>query len=174
MEWLLFLIVLVVGAVAAVLYYKKRVEAVQAWRARREKGIEQRLSLIEEGLTLPSLPPESNFRPRKGELVYSALPAVRKQMKSVTKRVRYGGPTARIKIAKGLYWRMGDVAYEQVKEDVLDTKGAGLLFITNQRLVFDAFGETIFRSSAGASARWRARPSARWNRPANRLATSTA
>lgn len=141
MEWFVFLIVFVVGAGAAVLYYRKRLEAEQAWRARREKGIEQRLSLIEEGLTLPSLPSESNFRPKKGELVYAAVPVIRKQMKSVTKRVRYGGPTARIKIAKGLYWRMGDVAYQQVKEDVLDTKGAGLLFITNQRLVFDAFGD---------------------------------
>jgi hypothetical protein len=95
--------------------------------------------MIEAGEPVP-VPSDVNFRPKKGEVVYSALPAVRMQMKTVTKRVRYGGPTARIKIVKGLYWRMGDVGIERVTEDVLDNKGGGVLVITNQRLVFDAFG----------------------------------
>lgn len=140
MEW--FLIVFVVGAVAAVLYYrtKKRLEAEQALRATREECVKQRLPMIEAGEPVP-VPSDVNFRPKKDEVVYSALPAVRMQMKTVTKRVRYGGPTARIKIAKGLYWRMGDVGMERVTQDVLDNKGGGVLVITNQRLVFDAFGD---------------------------------
>lgn len=140
MEWVLILVV--VALTAAVLYYrtKKRLEAEQALRATREECVKQRLPMIEAGEPVP-VPDDVNFRPKKGEVIYSALPAVRMQMKTVTKRVRYGGPTARIKIAKGLYWRMGDVGMERITEDVLDNKGGGVLVITNQRLVFDAFGD---------------------------------
>lgn len=53
-----------------------------------------------------------------------------------TTRVRYGGPTARIKIAKGLYWRMGDVGVRSVSEDVWTQVDSGQLYLTNKRLLF--------------------------------------
>ena len=54
----------------------------------------------------------------------------------VMKRIRYGGPTLRIKIVKGVYWRAGDLAIQPVSEDVLMKIDSGQLFLTNKRLIF--------------------------------------
>lgn len=58
------------------------------------------------------------------------------EQRRVTKRVNYGGPIARIKIAKGLYYRMGSFSAQRVTEDVWQTIDSGQLYLTNKRLIF--------------------------------------
>jgi uncharacterized tellurite resistance protein B-like protein len=58
------------------------------------------------------------------------------EQRRVTKRINYGGPTARIKIAKGVYYRMGSIAAKSVSEDVWKVIDSGNLYLTNKRLIF--------------------------------------
>lgn len=58
------------------------------------------------------------------------------EQRKVTRRINYGGPTLRIKIAKGFYWRAGSMNVQAVSDDVWKVIDSGKLFITNKRLVF--------------------------------------
>ncbi|RIV31532.1 hypothetical protein D2V08_13885 [Flagellimonas lutimaris] len=58
------------------------------------------------------------------------------EQRRVTKRINYGGPTARIKIAKGVYYRMGSIAAKSVSEDVWKVIDSGNLYLTNKRIIF--------------------------------------
>jgi hypothetical protein len=58
------------------------------------------------------------------------------EYRKVTRRIRYGGPTLRIKIMKGVYWRAGDIAVQSISEDVLTQIDSGVVFITNKRILF--------------------------------------
>lgn len=58
------------------------------------------------------------------------------EQRRVTKRLKYSGPTMRLKIAKGLYWRAGDLGVQRISEDVWKKIDAGDLFLTNKRLIF--------------------------------------
>ncbi len=57
------------------------------------------------------------------------------EQRSVTKRVNYGGVTARIKIVKGLYYSAGSIAPDIRKENVWKTVDAGDFYLTNKRLI---------------------------------------
>jgi len=48
----------------------------------------------------------------------------------------YAGPTMRVKIAKGVYYRMGALAHAPVTVDAIVKIDAGRVFVTNKRLVF--------------------------------------
>jgi len=58
------------------------------------------------------------------------------EQRRVTKRINYDGPTARIKIAKGIYYRAGSMGVHRVSEDVLQTIDSGKIYLTNKRLIF--------------------------------------
>jgi hypothetical protein len=58
------------------------------------------------------------------------------EQRRITKRVNYGGPTARIKIAKGVYYRVGSIGVQRVSEDVWQTIDSGQIYLTNKRLIF--------------------------------------
>lgn len=58
------------------------------------------------------------------------------EQRRITKRINYGGPTARIKIAKGLYYRIGSLSVQRATEDIWQTIDSGQLFLTNKRLIF--------------------------------------
>jgi hypothetical protein len=58
------------------------------------------------------------------------------ESRKVTKRVNYGGPTFRVKIAKGIYYRAGSVGVSRESEDVLTQIDTGTLYITNKRILF--------------------------------------
>lgn len=55
----------------------------------------------------------------------------------MTRSIRYHGPTARIRIAKGVYWRVGSISPTRVTEEMLAPLDWGTLYITNRRLLFD-------------------------------------
>ena len=73
---------------------------------------------------------------QKNETCYFSQGAVWKEQKRITQRIRYGGPTMRIKIAKGVYWRMGDLGVKTSTSEEWVTKDSGSLILTNKRLIF--------------------------------------
>lgn len=58
------------------------------------------------------------------------------EQRRATRRINYGGPTLRIKIAKGLYWRAGSLGVQRITEDVWQVIDSGDLYLTNKRIIF--------------------------------------
>ncbi|MGB4267820.1 MAG: hypothetical protein WBK20_01430 [Spirochaetota bacterium] len=58
------------------------------------------------------------------------------EQRKVTKGYNYSGPSLRIKIAKGLYWRVGSIAVKSIQQDEYVLIDVGKLFLTNKRLIF--------------------------------------
>ena len=56
--------------------------------------------------------------------------------RKVTEGVRYAGPTYRLKIAKGFYYRLGNINTQRISKDVMTLIDSGELHITNKRIVF--------------------------------------
>src|ERR1035437_1963971 len=56
--------------------------------------------------------------------------------RTVTKRINYGGPTARIKIMKGIYYRAGSMGVQRITSEELQIIDSGQLYITNKRIIF--------------------------------------
>ena len=89
---------------------------------------------IDQG-QLPEL--EVPVRLQRGERCYWHGDGRLHEFRSVTTAVRYSGPTARIRIARGLSWRVGHLAVNRVTQDILREIDAGTLYITSKRLIFD-------------------------------------
>jgi len=89
--------------------------------------------LIENG-NLPIVDVDINLQ--KNEDCYFTANANWYEYRRVTRRVRYGGPTFRLKIAKGLYWRAGDLGVQAVSDDILTLIDTGLLYLTDKRIIF--------------------------------------
>ena len=53
------------------------------------------------------------------EVCYFSGPAAHHEIKVVTKRVNYSGPTASIRIMKGVRWRVGSISTQKVTTDVM-------------------------------------------------------
>jgi len=64
------------------------------------------------------------------------------EYRRVTRRIRYGGPTLRVKIAKGVYWRAGDLGFQAVSDDTLTLIDTGRLYLTNKRIIFIGYKNT--------------------------------
>jgi hypothetical protein len=92
------------------------------------------LARIEEG-NLPVLAPEIKLQ--RGETCHAFFACTQSEIRTHTKSIRYSGPTASIRIMKGVRWRIGQVAVERVTRDVLTQLDAGMLYVTNKRLLFD-------------------------------------
>lgn len=73
---------------------------------------------------------------QRGENCYYSNYVEWYEKRTVTKRINYGGPVARIRIAKGLYYRVGSVNYEKVSSEHLLLIDSGEVFITNKRIIF--------------------------------------
>jgi hypothetical protein len=88
---------------------------------------------IENG-EIPTIEPNINLQ--RGESCYFEIVANWHEHRRQTTRIRYSGPTARIRIAKGIYWRAGDLGVKPVSQDVLKLIDTGSLYLTNKRLIF--------------------------------------
>jgi hypothetical protein len=77
-----------------------------------------------------------DIRIQKSEQCYFSSPATWLELRKVTTRVNYGGPTMRIKIVKGIYWRAGSVGVQRVSEDVMKPIDTGTFYLTTKRIVF--------------------------------------
>lgn len=87
-----------------------------------------------ENAELPELTPEINIQ--KSEKLHFKTHANWLEQRRITKRYNYAGPTARIKLAKGVYYRMGSIAVQPVSEDIWQTIDSGQIYLTNKRLIF--------------------------------------
>lgn len=87
-----------------------------------------------ENSALPELMSDINLQ--KNEILHFHTEINWYEQRRVTKRINYGGPIARIKIAKGIYYRLGSVGVQPVSEDVLQMIDSGKLYLTNKRVIF--------------------------------------
>jgi len=89
--------------------------------------------LIENG-DIPVLEPGINLQRR--EECYFFTDCTWYEYRRITRRINYGGPTFRLKLAKGIYWRVGSFNVQAVSQDVMVPIDQGRLFLTNKRLIF--------------------------------------
>lgn len=94
---------------------------------------------IDQG-RLPSL--DVPVRLQRGEVCHWCGFGRLNEYRSVTTRVGYSGPTARIRIARGLSWRMGSLAVSRVTQDVLKELDSGTCYVTSKRLIFNGSKKT--------------------------------
>jgi hypothetical protein len=73
---------------------------------------------------------------QKGEQCYYFSEADWYEKRTITKRINYGGPTARIKIMKGVSYRMGSIGFQRVSSEELRLIDHGQVYVTNKRLIF--------------------------------------
>lgn len=72
----------------------------------------------------------------KSETLHFTASVAWQEQRRVTTRYNYAGPTARIKIVKGVYYRFGSMGVRPQSEDVWQTIDQGKIFLTNKRLIF--------------------------------------
>ena len=89
--------------------------------------------LVEKG-SIPEI--DVGIKLYKKEKCYYVAPANWYVRKKRTKRLRYSGPTARIKLARGIYWRMGDLGLQTVSQEEWEKVDEGEFFVTSHRLIF--------------------------------------
>lgn len=88
---------------------------------------------IAEG-DVPTIDPGINLF--KNESCYFTAAATWLEYRTVSQRYNYSGPTARIKIAKGIYWRMGSMNVKPTPKEELRPIDTGYLYLTSKRIIF--------------------------------------
>jgi hypothetical protein len=58
------------------------------------------------------------------------------EQRVVRGNINYAGPTYRLKIAKGFYYRVGSIKYAQQSKEQLQKIDSGKVYITNKRVLF--------------------------------------
>ncbi len=89
--------------------------------------------LIENG-QIPVLEVDLNLQ--RGEECYFITDVQWYEQRAVTQRVNYHGPTARIKITKGVYYHVGSIAPQRVSAEEWKQIDTGRVYLTNKRLIF--------------------------------------
>jgi hypothetical protein len=74
---------------------------------------------------------------QKKELCHFSCSTTLHEMRTETVRTTYQGPSAHIRIVKGVYYRFGSVQAQRITRDVLRPIDSGALYLTNKRLIFD-------------------------------------
>lgn len=72
----------------------------------------------------------------KSEACYFTCNALWFEFRTVTKRINYSGLGARVRIAKGVYYRVGTVAPQRITSEELKLIDSGKIYITNKRVIF--------------------------------------
>lgn len=75
----------------------------------------------------------------KGEVCHFSAPATWNELRTRTQRYNYSGPSARIRICKGFYYRVGSMKIDPVRTEYLHEVDRGNLYITNKRVVFHGY-----------------------------------
>jgi hypothetical protein len=88
---------------------------------------------IENG-QLPSVIPDINIQ--KNEMCFIQTFGNYFEYKTVTSRIGYSGPTFRLKIVKGVYFRSGSLATKRETKEILSKIGSGSIYLTNKRVIF--------------------------------------
>jgi len=86
-------------------------------------------------------PIDCDINLKRGEECYYTSPCVWNEFRRITKGVQYAGPQVRIKIAKGVYYRIGQYNGRRITSDEMTLIDEGQIYITNKRVIFmGAFG----------------------------------
>lgn len=88
---------------------------------------------IENGQISP-IPVDINLQ--RNEACYFSSPIDWYEQRTITQRVDYGGPVARLKIMKGVYFRVGSVSARKVTSEEWRHIDSGTLYLTNKRILF--------------------------------------
>ena len=102
--------------------------------ASKEKFERLKLNWLIENGELPVKHVDINLQ--KSEQCYYSTSIDWLELRRVTKRVNYSGPTYRMKIAKGFYYRVGSISPQRITSDELQVIDRGTIYITNKRLIF--------------------------------------
>lgn len=74
---------------------------------------------------------------QKSEVCHFKTNAELYEDRKVTTGIKYGGSTHSIRIAKGWYYRTGNISTARKSEDVQTLIDSGVLYITNKRILFN-------------------------------------
>ena len=89
--------------------------------------------LIENGeLPIANVP----INLQKNEFCYYYTEAEWLETRTITQRINYGGPTARIRIIKGVYYRAGSMSVQRITSEQQQVIDSGTLYVTNKRIIF--------------------------------------
>lgn len=107
-----------------------------------ERAMEEarRLWRINHG---PLTPIESPLLLRKGENAYAVYDAEALETRTRTTSYRYGGPSVRVKIMKGVSYRVGSASVSRTTEEYSHSFGRGTVVMTDRRLLFRAAEKTL-------------------------------
>jgi len=100
----------------------------------KEQLDKYRLFWVIENKEIPSV--NVDIALQKNETCYFTAISDFLEYKTITERVNYGGVTARIKIAKGVYYRAGSIKPQRITSERLVKIDSGKLYLTNKRLIF--------------------------------------
>lgn len=96
-----------------------------------------------EALTRPLAPVQPTALLKRGEECFLSLEASAAEERTRTTRINYGGPTARIKIVKGVYYSMGSIGVSSQEEAYLHSFRDGRLEATNKRILWISPAKTL-------------------------------
>jgi len=85
----------------------------------------------------PLVPIEVGINLKKGEVCYYKKNVTWHELRTVTHGFSYGGPAMNFKIVKGISFRAGRMAVQRITTDEMKELDMGVLYVTNQRLIFD-------------------------------------
>lgn len=74
---------------------------------------------------------------RRGEQCHADMIVTHSENRTTTRAIRYAGPSVRIRIMKGVYYRAGQANLERVTQELLTPLDSGALYLTNKRLLFN-------------------------------------
>ena len=89
--------------------------------------------LIENG-ELPEKQVELNLP--ENEICFFSINADWLELRTVNKGYNYGGIGYRIKIMKGVYYRMGNINLKKITSEELQVIDTGTVYLTNKRIIF--------------------------------------
>ena len=87
-----------------------------------------------ENAELPEI--ESDIKLQKYEKLHYSMQVKWLEQRRITKRINYAGPGARIRLAKGIYYRVGSLNMQRITEDVWQTIDTGTIYLTDKRIIF--------------------------------------
>jgi Chloroplast envelope transporter len=90
---------------------------------------------------LPVIDPGISLQ--RGEICHYRSDCEWHEMRKQRIATAYAGPTMRVKIAKGLYYRMGTLAHAPISVDSIVKIDTGKVFITNKRLIFMGVNKNV-------------------------------
>ncbi|PIO48174.1 MAG: hypothetical protein CMR00_06115 [[Chlorobium] sp. 445] len=77
-----------------------------------------------------------NIKLQKNERCYLKSHAEWYELRTVTKRINYAGLSGRMRIAKGIYYRVGTIAPQRITSEELTYIDSGNLYLTDKRVIF--------------------------------------